>query len=88
MDGQGGNTEKRLVYLDQSRGVSRAFLSDDYAPRNGKIAIEPRMPYTTPVGLYTDLKIARGRTFRNGSNLCTFCGNELQPDEGRFIPGG
>ena len=88
MDGQCGNTEKRSVYLDQSRGVPRAFLGDDHASRNGKIAVEPRVPYATPVGLYADLKITRGRTFRNRSNLCTFCGNELQPDKGRFILGG
>jgi hypothetical protein len=88
MDGQCGNTEKRSVYLDQSRGVPRAFLGDDHASRNGKIAVEPRVPYATPVGLYADLKITRCRTFRNGSNLCAFCGNELQPDKESFILGG
>ena len=87
MDGQCGNTEKRTVYFDQSRGVPGAFLVDDHTSRNGKIAVEPRMPYATPVGFYADLEITRGRTFRNGSNLCTFCGNELQPDKGRFILG-
>jgi hypothetical protein len=29
------------------------------------------MPYATPVGLYADLKIITGGTFRNGSDLCT-----------------
>ncbi len=70
MDGQCGNTEKRTVYLDQSRDVPRAFLCDDHAPRNRKIAIKPRVPYATPVDLYADLKIASGGTFRNGSDLC------------------
>jgi hypothetical protein len=87
MDGQCGNTEKGSVYLDQSRGVPRAFLGDNHASRNGKVAVEPRVPYATTVGLYADLKIARLRTFRNGSDLCTFYSNE-QPDKGRFILGG
>jgi len=77
MDGQCRNTKKRSVYLDQPRGVPQAFLGDDHAPRNGKIAVEPRVPYATPVGLYADLKITTDRTFRNGSNLGAFCGNEL-----------
>ena len=85
MNSQCGNTKKRSVYLDQSRGVPGVFLGDDHASRNGKIAVEPRVPYATPVGLYSDLKITRGRTFRNGSNLCTLCSNELQPDKGTFI---
>ena len=69
MDGKCGNTEKRFVYFDQSRGVPRAILGDDYASRDREIAVEPRVPYATPVGLYADLKITRARTFGNGSNL-------------------
>ncbi len=89
MDGQCGNTEKRTVYLDQSRDVPRAFLCDDHAPRNRKIAIKPRVPYATPVDLYADLKIASGGTFRNGSDLCaqhfvTTNHSETRED----IPGG
>lgn len=87
MDGQCGNTEKGSVYLDQLRGVPRASIGDDHAPSDGKIAVEPRVPYATTVGLYTDLKITRAGTFRNGSNLSLFVANGLQPDKGRSIPG-
>jgi hypothetical protein len=71
MDGQCRDAENRSVYLDQPRGVARARapFGDDNSTRNGKIAVKPGVPYTTPVGLNADLEIVTGGTLRNGSDL-------------------
>ena len=69
VDSQGGDTQDRLVNLDQFGGKVTTLISEYDSSSNRKVAIKPRMPDTTTIGFNTYLKVPRTGFLGYGTNI-------------------
>ena len=69
VDSQGGDTQDRLVNLDQFGGKITTLIREYDSSSNRKVAIEPRMPDTTTIGFNTYLKVPSPGFLGHRTNL-------------------
>ena len=69
MNGKAGDTQYRLVNLDELRLKVPALVRDDDSARQGQVAVEPGMPYAATIQLDAYLEVAGLGALRDGPHL-------------------